>query len=477
MIDYDNDGAGSAGPRRIRPSRIGSEDAAGLHRPSHLDLISPVPHYGMNEPAIRLSAVVVPTHRAAGDAGDGLGLAARLAEANDAQLIILRSAAAARTPFPQDLIPATSGPTAVVDLSERAWCSLPPLLNGQHVVATRNRRSDIAGKRNLALLIGQLCRWDSVLMLDDDISLRRSSQLPRVLDSAGTHPFLRLDDVLSDFAANPRLRAAGFLQKDFDDNSVVCHARRLAGHPQAGFISGGALVVRCGGRPPFFPSAYNEDWLFFFCAMLEGRHSHPTDAIKYVGTVHQSPYQPFSVSRARSEELGDVLAEGLFALLDTAGPDLCAIARSRRYWQEIIWRRQDMILDLIQEFRSRRPGPGQDQLAQIDDALRAALGVYEGPRGRWAAALAQYFDLLMLDLSSWHRHLDTVTPASSRDVLSVPEALARLGLTTEVSWYQGRRARPALWSSNQVRARQKASLHCGGHGPGAVVDVELGEGA
>ena len=48
------------------------------------------------------------------------------------------------------------------------------------------------------------------------------------------------------------------------DNSVVCHARRLAGRFQDVFVSGAVLGVHCNSLPlSFFPDIYNEDWFFF----------------------------------------------------------------------------------------------------------------------------------------------------------------------------------------------------------------------
>ena len=411
---------------------------AEVHRPSHLNVIGRVPRYRADAPRIELSAVVVPTSRAVEEVGAGIALAARIAEAKDSQLIILRSGAATAVPFPRDLVPRTSRPTLVLDLSLGAGAVLPMWRNSAHVVGALHRDNDVSLKRNIALLIGQMCNWSSVLLLDDDISITQASRLSpdRFRDHSRAEdvdPMLRIDDVLADFAEYAELQAAGYLQKDFDDNSVVCHARRLIGRPQDGFISGGALVVRCGGRIPFFPAAYNEDWLFFFYAMLEAKHSFPSSTVKLVGSVHQKAYYPFLVSRARSEELGDVLAEGLFAVLGRTREEILATARLKEYWQETIWHRQNMILELIQEGRAQ--GSANDGVwADLDSALRAALSIYEGSVERWAAELAEYFRTLMLDVHDWYDLLEGMTPNSSSDGLDLAEALAVLGLNEGVVW-------------------------------------------
>jgi hypothetical protein len=412
------------------------------HRPSHLGMIGKVPRYPSRAGRVALSAVVVPTRRTSGEAASGLAVG--VAESHDAQLIVLRSGPASAEPFLWDRIPVTSRPAVLIDIPDRSEALLPRWRNGNHRIATLHRATDVGVKRNIGLLIGQMCGWETVLMLDDDITTRRASQLPSVrTDGARSETLLRLDDVLADFAEYPQLRAAGYLQKDFDDNSVVCHARRLAGWAQDGFVSGGAVVVRCGGYPPFFPAAYNEDWLFFLYAMLEGRHTRPSSTVRWVGAVHQTAYYPYSAVRARAEELGDVLAEGLFALLDNPPAEVFAVARSKKYWQKVIWSRQDMIVALIGELRAQHGRHELGLIADVDEALRAALGVYEGPAHTWAADLAEYCDRLVLDLHEWHDVLDGITPQSAADVLDLDEALDLLGLSDRTTWLGPRRTRTA----------------------------------
>jgi hypothetical protein len=418
---------------RIGPDRMEVADSRGLHRPTHLHMLSRVPRYRPNAARIELSAIIVPTSRSAENVGAGLGLAARIAEAKDAQLIVVRSGNASGSPYPRHLLPATNIPTAIVDLPSSATNSLRtswPI--GSHSISALNRFGDISFKRNMPLLMGQMCGWSSILMLDDDMTTKRVSRIARSGESA--HPFLRLDDVLADLVEHPHMIAAGYLERDFDDNSVVCHARRLAGYPQEGFIGGGALVIRCGSDLPFFPETYNEDWLFFFGAMLQARHTHPSSAIKFVGTVHQKAYYPFLASRAESEELGDVLAEGLFALLDDSPEDILANASSAEYWQEIIWYRQNMIIDLIREVRSRSDHRDEGTFADVERSLRAALAVYHGARNDWASLLAEYFRLFMSDITDWQNLLKAMTPASREDTLDIAEAFDVLDLAGNVSW-------------------------------------------
>ncbi len=95
------------------------------------------------------------------------------------------------------------------------------------------------------------------------------------------------------------------------DNSVVCHAYREAGGQQDMFVGGGALAVAVNSTTSFFPNIYNEDW--FFLLDEDGLRSTTS-----TGAAVQKQYDPFARDyRARMEELGDCLAEGLFWLLDT----------------------------------------------------------------------------------------------------------------------------------------------------------------
>ena len=79
------------------------------------------------------------------------------------------------------------------------------------------------------------------------------------------------------------------------------------------FVTGAVLGVHCNSLPlSFFPDIYNEDWFFF------AREAAARD-LRCAGYARQAEYDPFdSPERARREEFGDFLAEGLYALIDTA---------------------------------------------------------------------------------------------------------------------------------------------------------------
>jgi hypothetical protein len=401
------------------------------HRWSHIHLISRVPYYLPAQSRLALSGIMVPTSRPAG-VGSGMALATQLAAIKNSTLLVVRSGAATLQPFPRAMAPNRSGRIAVIDLPAGAQGILPLWQSNRRTVATLHRNSDLGLKRNLGLLIGRMCGWDALLFMDDDIRATPASQPSGPPTLRRPDPMLRLNDVLADFDNSPDLHAAGYFQRDFDDNSVVCHARRLVGMPQETFISGGALAVRCAGPLPLFSAAYNEDWLFFLHLMLDGRHTCPSSAVKYVGTVHQDEYYPFTMPRALSEELGDLLAEGLFTLVGDPRENLLATASSPHFWQQAIEARCQMITELLTELY-RRDGGSSAVVLDARKALHAALNVYASTDA--AAALAEFFTAYLCDLDEWAALLASVTPASPADALSVPEALELLGLDRCTTWY------------------------------------------
>ncbi|MDQ1287720.1 MAG: hypothetical protein QG622_1285 [Actinomycetota bacterium] len=411
------------------------------HQTSHLHLLSTVPSYapGTATPRLPLSAVIVPTRRSGDTSTDGLGLAVRCAEAHNAQLVVLRSGPAAQQPFPRALAPSTSAPTLVVDLPESFSLAFADPSADRHPVRSLYRAGDLGAKRNLGLILGLLCDWQTVLFLDDDIGTTRYWR-PTSEAACEVHPLLRLDDVLADLATYPDLQAVGYLSQDFRDNSVVCHARRLLGLPQDLFIGGGATIIRCGPQLPFFPEAYNEDWLFYFSLMLDGRHHLPSSAVKVAGSVFQRPYYPFSPTRARSEELGDVLAEGLFALMTRPRTEILALSSSSTYWKDVVRQRQNMVLDLL-----HRASTDCGNSPVHDDArvsLLAALSAYDqGSIPEFAAELASYVRGFLHDTDSWNDLLSGLTPRTEDDVLDLPEALALTGLRAHGAWTTARTSR------------------------------------
>lgn len=178
---------------------------------------------------------------------------------------------------------------------------------------------DIARKRNIGLLLGRLCGWRTAMFLDDDI---RGMTACTALRAA---------------AMTARFQAAGFRIGRYPDNSVVCHAHRLAGGHQEVFPGGSALLVDVTRSDTPFPPIYNEDWLFLFDAAQRR-------SVAVAGKLSQLEYQPFAQSRrAASEEFGDVIAEGLFRLLHQRGSLNDA---THAYWRSMLEQRFRLIDDI-----------------------------------------------------------------------------------------------------------------------------------
>jgi hypothetical protein len=258
-----------------------------------------------------------------------------------------------------------------------------------------NRRTDTSIKRNLGLLLAEVAGWERIVFLDDDITVPRPDDL---LDAAG---------LLASHAA------VGLSNGGYPDNSVVCHAYREAGGPQDTFIGGGALAVGAASFTSFFPNIYNEDWFF----LLDDDRLRPSTV---TGLAVQSPYDPFSdVRRARSEELGDCLAEGVFSLLDTGGRVQDADAR---YWRGFLDKRRRFIDDVLCRVQSADNDLAEK--ARMIAALKAARG-----RNQFIEPelCVDYLRVWRTDRDLWRRHLDEIGRKHGHG-MTLDKVLADLGL-------------------------------------------------
>src|SRR5690606_8917109 len=110
------------------------------------------------------------------------------------------------------------------------------------------------------------------------------------------------------------------------------------GGPQETRVGGGPRVVETLRAVAFFPTIYNEGWFY----LLTEQGLRP---LAVTGQVKQAPYDPFrTTSRARAEEMGDVLAEGVFWLLDE-GRSLAEA--DLRHWSAFLVRRRRFIESIL----------------------------------------------------------------------------------------------------------------------------------
>jgi hypothetical protein len=257
--------------------------------------------------------------------------------------------------------------------------------------ASRHRTTDLSLKRNLGLLMARLMDWGRILFLDDDIGDAWFGR-PQALPAEAVY---RLATALDSY------QIAGLACREFPDNSVVCHARRLAGFEQDTFISGAATAVNCDDHPlPFFPDQYNEDW-FFFSRRVAARD------IAYVGNAKQAVYDPFeSPNRAREEEFGDLLAEGLFALFAEQPAEMGYLNRlaaaDMAYWSQFIDARRETLnlIGIGLEIARENRGHDAAQVAAAIDSLDAAADQLSAVPPELCV---DYLDAWVADLMEWER--------------------------------------------------------------------------
>ena len=286
-----------------------------------------------------IDAIIVPTVRSA----QQLRYAARLAADAHCQLVILYTEG-----FPPGLSSVLAelqqGKAAVLALGSGVTHRLLDLAAGIPQSLVSSCALDISRKRNLGLLIGRVCGWKRMLFLDDDI--RRLSMV-KLRSAAG---ILRKYPVV------------GLQVIKYPDASAVGHARRLTGHRQEPFISGGSLLVDPQHLDGFFPPVYHEDWL---CTINHLRRGE----VAVGGTVGQLAYKPFTTSeRARLEEFGDILAFGLLwlvharhgkseaeSVLATVEYDYWREATKPRFWEEILEQRATLLDSIAGRLESVSP--------------------------------------------------------------------------------------------------------------------------
>lgn len=341
---------------------------ASFHHGNHRQLLANVPVD--QAPRARVDALIVPTARPLNWLREAIALAARL----KCGLVAMCSKAVKAA----DVVALGDykGVSVVaIDVEAGVGYGLPPLSTTQRVERTMFRRSsDTSTKRNMALLLARVAGWERVLFLDDDIF---------AIEPATVHAAMGL---LGQFDV------VGMHNAGCPDNSVVCHAYRRLGGEQAQFIGAGALAVAPGMSQSFFPNTYNQDWFFILGC------GQPTRAA-VTGLMRQKEYDPFAdADRARREELGDCLAEGLYWLLDHRLPIENA---DIEHWRDFLSRRRYFIEHLITEVTK----------SQWSNALvsrtRAALNVALNTCANVSPQLcAQYVRCWRHDLEAWRAFVE-----------------------------------------------------------------------
>jgi hypothetical protein len=315
--------------------------------------------------------VVVPTRRPA----DLLLPAIDLARELNCPIVVLCSGDS-RMPAAGSLLTKVTGVAATVASTPRS--SLLDLHTHRFASAMSEPYLDTANKRNVALLLGRLLGWERMLFVDDDIRGLEANDVARV--AAGVGP--------------GGLQAVGWPYPEFPDNSVVCHALRSSGHPQEVFPGSGALLIALSGWLPFFPPVYNEDWLFLHDFVNRGQ-------VGRAGDVRQLPFDPFDPARARREEFGDVLAEGLFNLIHVRRS--VSVAMLPSYWDDVLLERHLLLAGILERLAGSA-AQGRDT-RQCEKELAAVRAGRDQLNRISATSLAEFVGAWRYDLYRWNARL------------------------------------------------------------------------
>jgi hypothetical protein len=339
---------------------------------------------------VDLDAIIVPASRAA----DNLQTAVALAQAARCWLVVLCSRETRAADVYQLFTDKGFTKGVAVDLSADYRHPLLDFSTSDLARAAKsvwvNPNGDLSTKRNLGLLLARMLGWSHVFFMDDDVRDVALADLRATVSMLG------------------RYRSVGMRVTDYADNSVVCHAHRVTGAEQDVFVSGSVLAVDCQQPHGFFPEIYNEDWLFFYDDVRTGRLGWSER------DVTQLRYDPFeNVGRAERQEFGDVLAEGLYALLHVNSGVTEATAG---YWNEFLATRKKILEQIIRRADSVAPDTGQNIVRAVQTAMLCLMQLQ--PK-----LFEEYIRAWRHDLDCWTERLKTV-----RRVYSIDAALEALNL-------------------------------------------------
>lgn len=283
-----------------------------LHHGSHRQLLRRIS--ASNVPGTRVDAIVVPAARSVESLGNALALATDLS----CGVIVLCSGNVTAT---EAAVAGNAAKASLIALDVGGEDYGLPQFETKKVPSRFARPSDTSLKRNLGLVVAKVAGLERLLFLDDDIvGITRSGA--------------RAAAALAEW-----FDAVGLENKGYPDNSVVCHTyRELEEGGQQQFIGVGALAVDARSNPSFFPNIYNQDWMFML-------GSGPWPRLAVTGRMKQVAYDPFAdPDRARREEFGDCIGEGLYWLLDEG----VSIERAdSEHWTDFLKRRLYFIQHLI----------------------------------------------------------------------------------------------------------------------------------
>lgn len=261
------------------------------------------------------------------------------------------------------------------------------------------RDHDLSVKRNIGLALARMLGWQRIFFMDDDIR--------------GVTPdaVIALTGLLGTDGPGVAYRTAGMIVRDFPDNSVICHARRMVNEDQDVFVSGSVLAVDCTADFGFFPDIYNEDWFFFYDDIATKRFANSGF------NARQEPYDPFEDPlQAAQQEFGELIAEGLYSLLH-GGCDWKSATQD--YWRHFLGDRRRLVEEIT---RRLHLAPGEVR-AKMACAMEAAS---KTQRAIHPAMCVAYTEAWRRDLRRWEKRLEALPRTDS-----TADALRELGLRSK----------------------------------------------
>ena len=392
IIDRNAD-ANAATARRTVPNNASILPASrpGLGQlGSHATLVGEAPSSGSSFPRQSLDAIIVPASRPAGNLDHAVSLA-RTANCpllvlcdDDAKAADVLQLAGSHSFYNAIAVDMPAGYRhELLDLETSLFATRIPGHSREYGTA-------VATKRNIGLLVSRIMRWERIFFLDEDIRDVRHADLQE--SSA----------MLDSFSS------VGMWITNFPDNSVVCHANRMTGGFQDVFISGSALAVDVTVTPGFFPNLYNEDWLFFYDDASKAKLATSGR------NVTKLRYDPFADSRlAAAQEFGDILAEGLYALLHQRNSLADA---TQAYWGDFLIERRSFLKRIIEHSAVAPRNIRDAMLSSVTSALETSSAIRP-------EMCEEYIRLWRKDLRRWRQVMQVIPPAPSAQV-----ALGELGL-------------------------------------------------
>jgi hypothetical protein len=388
-----------------------------------------------------IDAILVPTIRSA----EQLRSAVKIAAKSGSHLVTLHTD---RFPSGLDSVLGELGRGTFTALALRSAAGHPLLDLAANLPQTLYSPSarDISRKRNLGLLIGRVCGWSRMLLLDDDIQWLNIEKL-RAAASV-----LRGD----------KYPVVGIQVTDkYPDASVIGHARRMVNYKYKPFISGGSLLINPQRLNGFFPAVYHEDWLCILDHLRLGE-------VAVRCHVGQGPYEPFAnPDRARTEEFGDILAFGLLWLAHAARDKVAAKtapvntdmgersdywrkAMRLEFWKEVLDQRARLLDELVVllELRSKR------EMARPLESVRAA----QRRRNELSAEeFVSFISVWARNLAEWRNRTSSLPRVGSVD-----KALTELGLLHTVRLLEGKRAEVRAKLAHRTRGALQMGMRARG---------------